>query len=103
MAQRRDDADTFLAGSSFNKYCEIALVFAQRVGCFSFGPIELTNASCTKRDDVSNVQRIIRFIKSDAEAPQSSQAGEFSSVQLYSRFSQGAMMLEKFLHSNSGS
>ena len=101
MAQRRNDADVFLAGSSFNKVCEIALVFAQRVSCFSSGAIELTNAN-TKRNDVSNVQHIVRFIKSEAEAPQPSQADEFSSVQLYARFSQGATMLEKFLQSDSG-
>jgi hypothetical protein len=31
MAQERKDARTFMAGSSFIKFCGIALIFAQRV------------------------------------------------------------------------
>ena len=34
MAQRRQDATAFLAGSSFIKFCEVALIFVQRVSLY---------------------------------------------------------------------
>ncbi|KAF8591367.1 hypothetical protein K439DRAFT_1627079 [Ramaria rubella] len=79
MAQQRSDALTIMSGSSFVKFCEIALVFARR------------------DDDFSHVKSIVQFIKSDqTEASHSSLTTDPPDTHLYVMFCQGVTMLEKF-------
>ena len=96
-AQERRDAASFMSGSAFVKFCEVALAFSQRVGVF-IGCGLFFRLTPWQGDNVSGRNRIVLFIKAadPGSGTQCSLGNDWHSVQLCATLSQGTTLLEPF-------